>query len=292
MMRKILLLLTACIALACGAYGWLVWQNNTAAPATDVARLNLALEAAIDWLEVNQSDLIEIENPVLWWMLKESLDLTEHERLKSVFAQYKKQWLDPNPGAIWSPMFDPSVYVGQPALNVLQNVSPYKLLFMYGLTCDAAFGREPAIRRQLQADYCGVAFLNPRCATHQLMGVRLMQRNACGDDANLDALTARLTDRIVRELTWDPRVVDAYVQRVLVLVESGAFERVKPVWIERIVDSQNEDGGWGDLAPVIHLPGGKAFGIATSKIVIRPMTSNFHATAQGIWLISLLLDRQ
>lgn len=72
-----------------------------------------------------------------------------------------------------------------------------------------------------------------------------MQRNGCGDAAGLQQLPGFLQDRIEREVTWDSRVTDAYLQRVLMLLESGAADRVEPVWVARILDAQNADGGWG-----------------------------------------------
>ena len=48
-------------------------------------------------------------------------------------------------------------------------------------------------------------------------------------------------------------MADAYIQRVLMLVDIGAYDQVKPDWISNIVEAQNADGSWDDLHPVLYL---------------------------------------
>jgi hypothetical protein len=93
-------------------------------------------------------------------------------------------------------------------------------------------------------------FLHPRCVTHQLMAIRLLQKRNCGDHRKL---TMRLLDIIETELSWDFRVTDSYLQRTLMLAESGDMDRLKPVWIQRILDAQMPDGGWSDFHPLLDI---------------------------------------
>ena len=121
------------------------------------------------------------------------------------------------------------------------------------------------------------------------MGLRFMQRYQCGHDEVVQSTIAELQQTLVSELTWDFRVGDAYIQRVLMLIDSGAYDKTKPVWIRNILQAQNEDGSWDDLQPVIYLGNDYYLGYTSMLPAIRKPGADFHATAQAIWLMSLLL---
>ena len=133
--------------------------------------------------------------------------------------------------------------------------------------------------------------IRPACVTHQLMGYRMAQRNQCAID-NLDGNISVLQKTIEKQLRYDPRVVDVYVQRVLMLIDSSARERIKPRWLERVIDAQQKDGGWSDVQPLIPVGSDKYFGFNANGVTIAEPVSNFHATAQGVLLTSLLLHPQ
>jgi len=118
--------------------------------------------------------------------------------------------------------------------------------------------------------------------------VRLLQRSNCGDQKKLASLSSELLDIIHTELSWDFRVGDAYLQRNLMLAEAGRLDLIKPVWIQRILDEQNPDGGWDDVHSILPLGGNIVFGLSSKLPVIKKEKSGFHATAQGVWLLSLL----
>ena len=108
--------------------------------------------------------------------------------------------------------------------------------------------------------------------THQLVEIRLLQRSECGDPAQLDDTVLQLQQRITRQLLLDPRVVDAYMQRVLMLVESGAGALAKPIWIWKLVDAQQPDGGWSTFEPLLPLGGRPLFWVR-AEIFLRQTTS-------------------
>jgi len=120
-----------------------------------------------------------------------------------------------------------------------------------------------------------------------LMGYRMAQRSQCPID-NLEANIAVLQKTIEKQLRYDPRVVDVYIQRVLMLVDSGARDRVQSRWLERVIDAQQKDGGWSDVQSLIPVGGDKYFGLNANGVTIAEPVSNFHATAQGVLLMSLL----
>ena len=120
------------------------------------------------------------------------------------------------------------------------------------------------------------------------MSVRQLQQRDCGDQEQLQDLSTRLTDIIAEEMFWDFRVHDAYIQRTLMLAEAGRFNLINPNWIIRIIDAQNDDGGWDGIHPLITLPNNMHIGINTTSIVYSHAKSDFHATAQAILLLSIL----
>lgn len=164
--------------------------------------------------------------------------------------------------------------------------------FLYGLSCDMTLGEHNAVRQQMSIDYCPQQHpFSPACLTHQLMGFRFMQRYQCGETDDINRQVASRREVIARQLWLDPRVVDVYLQRVLMLVEGSGTQSVRDRWIRRILDNQMEDGGWGDMQPLVQLGSVRVLGFARNAMVIGTPRSNFHATAQGLWLMALL-DRR
>ena len=120
------------------------------------------------------------------------------------------------------------------------------------------------------------------------MGIRLLQIKNCSNQKLYKNLTVELAKKIESLLIWDPRVGDVYIQRVLILTESRHNELVKPVWIKNILDEQLNDGGWASFYKALPLTTDKYLGFSYKFIDIRRPESNFHTTAQAIYLLSLL----
>ncbi len=158
------------------------------------------------------------------------------------------------------------------------------------MTCDKDLERHPDISAQNKADFCNHHLLRPACVTHQLMGIRILQRRKCGDPATLANSVSILQKKITSQLFYDPRVVDVYLQRVLMLIESGARDKVKPVWLRRVLLAQSKAGGWGAFEPLIALPGGQDFGFSRHGISMKKPYDSFHATIQGVMIMSLLQE--
>ena len=215
---------------------------------------------------------------------------SDDDTLKNIFLRYKKNHLDGRPTNLSTPMFDRFYRPDVPDINLLGQLHDYQLFFFYALSCDSDLGSEPVIQRQLLPDFCSLHYLHPRCITHQLMGLRFMQRYQCGHDDTVKSTIAALQQTVVTELTWDFRIGDAYIQRVLMLVDGGAYAETKPVWIRNVLQAQNDDGSWDDLHPVIYLGNGYYLGHTSMLPTIKRPSADFHATAQAIWLLSLLLN--
>ncbi len=279
-----LFLLFALIAV----YAGLVYQNNQTREPPDHTRIQAAQQAAIAWMNAHQADILAINNPALWWMLQQSAARSGDPSLQALFERYRQKYLQSGK-YMWEPMFNPGRWVPFKLEQVL-SFDDYQIHLLYAINCDQELAQQPIIQEQLQSDYCASQPWRPACVTHQLIAMRFMQASDCGDAAATERTIAELQQRVVRQLTWDPRLVDVYLQRVLTLVESGRADAVKPVWLQRVLDAQRADGGWSNTQPLLTLPFGVSLGFSERLLSFAPPRSNFHATAQGLLLTSLLLE--
>lgn len=286
-MKKALIILTL-ILLGLGAgLGVLISANNAESTWPDRTRLQTSYDDALGWLEANREAILNHANPALWWMIQRSLEINHNPRLADLFQAYEDRYLQ-NRTNLWYPLFYPGRWVPFNDSDLI-GFDDYQLHFVYGISCDEELGRTPLLQAQLDPDYCDGSPLRPACVTHQLIGFRFMQRSRCGDAEATQQAIIQLQDRIVTQLTLDPRVVDVYMQRVMMLLETAAPQKVKPIWLNRLLDAQQPDGGWSDFQPLLHLTGDTHLGFYARGIKIASPRSDFHMTAQGILLLSLAL---
>src|SRR5262249_55943121 len=168
----------------------------------------------------------------------------------------------------------------------------YNRLFIYGATCNDSVRDDPQVVELLSPAACGSTLdgiRSPWCRTHQLMGLRLIQRNHCEPDEQIARTVASVQNAVRREQKWDFRLEDAYIQRVMMLVESGRRQEVKAVWLQRIVAAQGQDGGWSGQETIVELTGNRELSWKAHLYPVmgerRP--SNLHATAQALYLLAL-----
>lgn len=267
-----------------------VWQNNRQVQPASHADINQHFLRSVTWLNSNYSNIENTQNPILWWMIKQAALTSGNDTLDNIYKKYKKNHLDVNPPNLSTPMFDKFYRPRLPDISLLSNLQPYHIFFFYSLSCDAELSSEPIIQKQLSSEFCSLHYLHPRCITHQLMGLRFMQRYQCGYDEVVNTTINELQEVVTSELTWDFRVGDAYIQRVLMLVDTGALNKVKPIWINNILNAQNDDGSWDDLHPILYVGNGNYFAHTSMLPKIKKAEADFHTTVQAIWLMSLLLD--
>jgi len=285
---RALLKVTVFLALILGAtYGYLFWNNNRPAPYPDRTELNRALEKSVDWLENNRTAVLKDTNPMLWRMLQQASELSGDARLVSLYGEYEELYLKRSPNSYWRPLFYPGSWVPV-RFEDIASLPYYNWHFIYAITCDTELAQVPKISAQNDPAFCDAHPLRPACVTHQLMGIRLLQRSECGDPDQLEQTVAQLQRRIHQQLTWDPRVVDVYLQRVLMLTESGDRESVKPIWLQRLIDAQQEDGGWSPFEPLIPIGSGRHLGFSSRGFSLGKPRSTLHATAQGVLLLTIL----
>lgn len=289
-MRILLYGLGLCLLLCAALYGAMLWENNRDLPPPPPEEMVSALERGIQWLDGHQEQLLSQDNPMLWWMVQQSAAHTQDRRLQDLFSRYRQEVLGRAPSSPWQYLFSANVWLPIDK-NVLRRLPDYNQHILYALSCDPELGSQPWIQQQLRADFCPEHHpVSPACTTHQLMGMYFMQQRNCGDAGQVDAVISTLLQRTERLLTWDPRLVDVYLQRVLMLVQAGQRERVRPAWLRRVLEIQRHDGGWSGFHPLLPLGSGRAFGFAAHSLTIRQPASNFHATAQGVLVLALLLE--
>ncbi len=82
--------------------------------------------------------------------------------------------------------------------------------------------------------------------THALLAYLWLERAAPGLAAELetDRLIREVSDRLYRIQTWDVRTSDIYNERVAFWLYMEDGPPIRRRWIERIMLSQNPDGGW------------------------------------------------
>lgn len=288
LIKRLLALLALLLVTAVLYAGYQLWQNNRAVDAPSRQSVSASLEKSIGWLVNNRESVLGQDNPMLWWFVKKSADTTRDERLHTLFLEYKRRHIDPYPQNVWRNLFEE--YSKVPVeMWQFEHFPDYNLYFLYGASCSRNFEKEEIIRRQHETSFCDTYHpFSPACVTHQLMGVRLVQQNRCLDSQTTQELVRALQEKIVNQLVWDPRVMDVYIQRVLMLAESGAGERIKSAWLQRVLEAQLPDGSWSGFYPVMPLGGGYHLGFPGNKVAVSQVRGGFHATAQGVLLMSLV----
>jgi hypothetical protein len=291
-MRKIILGTSLTVVFLLLAYVYQIWENNKFVNMPDQTELQATLEKSIEWLDRNRDKILAIGNPPLWHMIQQAAELTGDERLKSLFAAYNNRYLDnrsSNVWRVWRPLFYPGTRVPVRFADIT-NLPYYDWYFIYASRCDKELGNVPEIAVQNDPEFCDNHPINSACVTRQLMGIRLLQRSDCGDAEQLGDTVRQLQKRIRRQLLLDPRVVNVYMQRVLMLMESGAIELIKPIWIKHLINAQCIDGGWTSFDPLIPLIGDRYFGYGSKFFTVKRLpNSNYNMTAQGVLLFSLLI---
>lgn len=289
-MRFLLRFLVPVLAIGGLVFGAWYWSNNRPAAPVPIAVLDTSFEGAVRWLTKNRELILNENHPMLWQMVGESANLSGDPQLQRLYSDFRLQYDRRAPRSVWQAYLAPDRFRGvEIPFSAYGGLVEYQQYFIYASTCAPNMGRDPQITSQHGAQFCwrGQMVLRPTCTTHQLMGLRLAQRHDCGVPG-LDDSIHELQISISRQLRFDPRLIDLYIQRALTLVESGAADRLNPRWLERIIAAQLPDGSWDDLDPILFLGDDRYFGFTSRGFAVRNRSGRFHATAQGVLLMSLL----
>ena len=244
------------------------------------AGLRAHWQASVRWMREHQDLALADGNPMLWRMVSNAAKLSGDPDLAELVRQHRTRYFTREPVDAWVLLLDPDAQPRSTVPHRLEELPGYMKLFAYGMTCDVALGASDAVQHEMRLDLCRDnaarrALRDSKCVSHQLVGFMLAQQRGCGDAA----MTKQLQDRIVDELSIDFVVRDAHLQRALVLYWTGAPERVKPVWLNRMLRAQRADGGWDyDSQYSRWISPESEFAAA-----------NFHATAQALLVIAMAM---
>lgn len=266
----------------------LIFDNNRITKTINHKEIDNSLNRSIAWLVENREEALTQNSAMLWWMIKRSSEITNDNRLLDIYNEYKSKYINNDPYNVWRKLFTPN---GRTKINPdsLNHLPDYNLYFIYGLTCNTELGHFDIIQRQKNTNFCRDTHpISPACVTHQLMGLRFRQDQNCGDKKVMASQEKKLQGMIKQQLTWDPRLIDVYIQRVLMLVDTGRGDEVKNQWLQNILNVQSKEGGWGDFQSLLALSDTRHIGFYSRGIKLGKPTDTLHATAQGILLMSLL----
>ncbi|MDE2594032.1 MAG: hypothetical protein KGL57_07310 [Burkholderiales bacterium] len=299
-MGKVLLLASLASVLAAGAA--IQWGNRTD-DQPSVAMRQQSFDRAIGWLKANEALVLANGNAALWWMLQTAAERSGDAYLHDLVLQSTNLAYGPPDQALpWRRMIFPTVPTHHPGVST-DELSDYQRVFYHAVTCQPVRLDDGDTTRFIRQNMCRPQFSHvwmqdPVCTTHQLMGVRLIERAGCAvGSADLPALKADLLSDIQQQMRWDVVVKDAYIQRVLMLYWAGGADMVKPIWLRRVFMAQQVDGGWTGRQQVPELPAwGQPNVVLTQVAAAVPgmahrqfEMSDFHATAQGLLLAALSL---
>lgn len=146
-MKKYFLALSLLFFSIIGIFFWQVWQNNQTVESPSPTEIKQHFLKSVSWLEANYSNIENIQNPILWWMIKQAALNSGNESLNKLFNKYKKNHLDVNPPNLSTPMFDRLYHPRVPDISFLSNLRDYQTFFFYALSCDNELSTEPLIQK-------------------------------------------------------------------------------------------------------------------------------------------------
>lgn len=281
----------ALVALACAAvvtllYGPAQWSE----PPPTAAVLRSHWQASVRWMREHETDVLADGNPMLWRMVRDAAAISGDTDLAYLLRRHRLRYFTREPVDAWVLLIDPNA---KPRSNIprrLDELPGYMKLFAYGMSCDAALGASDAVRHEMSLGLCKAnaarrALRDSKCVSHQLVGFMLVRERGCGDAAQVASMTRQLQDRVVDELALDFVMRDEHLQRVLALYWTGVPDRVKPVWLNRLLRAQRSDGGW-DYASAY-----SRWVSTESEVAVAVSVESFHATAQAMLVIAMALQR-
>jgi hypothetical protein len=261
----IIIILISLIAAFC-AFAFIYNNFSFTSDETFAKHLDEAIKNSELWVVQNRDMILSNNNSALFTMLRNANDIYPNP----VFKEMVKTFLDQPVGhytVSWKKEVDPDWPVSSGNLNraIRNEAIDYKWM-LYAIAPDQADITPEKMNMFDPRKWKG------RKLTHQLFALTLLKRSK-GPGKELDGLIEHLSDRIVKELTFDLAVVDIYIQKVAFVLRAGFPEKIKRRWVERIIDNQRPDGGWND----------RWFGLTSAR---RPkfdsQSSTDHATVQAV----------
>ncbi|MEY4428049.1 MAG: hypothetical protein RLZZ182_738 [Pseudomonadota bacterium] len=289
------------------AMGFGVWVWRASAP-QDMAPLEArqaAWRQAMVWVKTHEDALLRDPNSALWWMLRHAAEAAADAELQALVARHLEWQYPPLDGGYspWRRLIDGRSPVAPEVLTrvAMTPMAPYQRDFLQAASCqmvpaaDAHVSGDFLVRNLCRPNLWHTLTQDKVCATHQLMTLQVHRQSGCAGGLPATALRAELLADVQSQIMWLPVFEDAYIQRVLMLYWQRGGAATRPVWFNRVLMAQRADGGWAGERWVLELP----LALQPSSVrnalwarlgrQVRPVESDFHATAQAMLLVALSL---
>ena len=244
--------------------------------------------SAANWLLQHRDDVLNDPNPITWQMVARSAELTRDPALTRLVDEYLRRYMSSGASDPFRQLFGLTYDGRARPMDILSALDDYQEFFLFTLTCDPELSALKTITAQQNPDFCPTSYpLSPACSTHQLMGLRFGEEFGCLSASSISVAKTALLNSIERQLFWDVRLVDVYIQRTLMLTEErGPFGAGAPA-LQNVLRMRMPDGGWSSSQPFFPVRNGKWFGATRDGFGIVEKRGQFHATAQVLLLLSL-----
>ena len=269
-------------------YAVLVYLNNYEGEPVADEELQQSIAQAEHWLTEHSESLAQHHNPGLWEFLAEASEKLESQALKRIVNGYRSRFrYSYREHPLRFQVYGAGAGVDNYMVDDLHDYPYYNHLMMYAFSCDASLAEYQSVREQLEVNFCQQHYrFSPACKTHQLLGFLYFRDSQCMAPSVYEPVITSLAADLKKQMFFDPRVVDVYVQRLLVLYKSGMAEDVRASWLRRVISAQGQDGGWDNFMPVIPVGGERAIGFGPRGVSLSGERSDFHATVQALLLLA------
>jgi hypothetical protein len=251
-----------------------------------------SFERSVQWMLDNRKRLVATDFIWMWWFVNKAALLTGDSRLLELVDEFKheKYQVRATPMDFGYLLLEP----GQPYTYNKEGFSKsvhFLQMILYGLTGNKEAGASKYIREQYDPDFSDgetARDIHSACLTHQVMGLHEIQTAGyCQDADDHDELLRILQLKMRYLLALDTVAGDVYIQRVMMLVMTGARDQVNPAWFRRILDTQQPDGGWLPYQSMMRLTPG--FRLGWNRPYLHRDGSTFHPSSQGLLLAAMMM---
>lgn len=211
----------------------LVYANRDV-PLPSTAERAAALERGVQWMLAHRQSVTAQTNPGLWWMVRAAAQRRGDVRLADLVTASRDLGFPPERRQdVWIRMWQPDAPITVPPQHGVE-LADYQKGFVSALSCGETkrkWGHAAGWRHSNQCRpwLSGLVGLNRWCATHQLMGLRLLQEQHCPASMQPPHQLAAELQRDIERLMWlDPTMKDASLQRVLMLAWTRGPEAIPP----------------------------------------------------------------
>ena len=270
-LRCIIKLFILILVFSCALAAAVLLYNNISLSSDKAfaGSLNTAIDKAVAWVALNESEIQGSANIALLKMLHDCDQMCPNSTFSKLINSFMLRRSRPN---CWKALIDPDWSVRQSELNTTikrENIDNKWILY--------AIAAEKANVTPEQLGLFDRDRWQGRQLTHQLWAlIHLRERTTVNGDLN--SLIEHLSGRIAGELNFDIAVVDIYIQKAAFVLKAGFPEKIRRRWIERTIENQQDDDGWNDKWFCLRSQ-------STPIFKLQATPSDQHATIQALWLL-------